>query len=289
MDTPHVISFMSANLVARELGYRLTQGWGQGDRATQDHFRPPATFAERFDAMLGEAQALGFDAIDLWGAHLHYSWATPEQVATARRSLDRRGLRVASYAAWVPGGEAELRAACRLCREIGAPLIGGFVELVGRDRAAAVRVLRESGVVCGHENHQEKTAEDVLARIGEGDEDVIGVAVDTGWFATQGCNVLAAVRRLAPRLKHLHLKDVKARRAEKTGLEFIDMGHETCRLGTGIVPVEALVKLLPALGYRGAISIEHEPEEFDPRPDCQAGLRAVRTWLSSATRGSAPA
>jgi sugar phosphate isomerase/epimerase len=283
MDTPYVVSFMSANFVARELGYRLAHGWAEGDVATQDHFRPPATFAERFDVMLGEVQALGFDAIDLWGAHLHYSWATSDQVKVARRLLDRRGLRVVSYAGWVPGGEAELRAACRLCREIGAPLIGGYVELVSRDRAAAARILRENGVAYGHETHREKTPEEILARIGEGDEDVIGVTVDTGWLGTRGCDVVAVVRRIAPRMNHLHLKDVKPPRAEKTGLEMIDLGHETCRPGTGIVPVEALVKLLPTLGYRGAISIEHEPEEFDPRADCQAALRDVRAWLASAS------
>ena len=282
MDTQYVISFMSANFVARELGYRLPHGWAQGDGATQDHFRPPATFAERFDEMLGDVQALGFDAIDLWGAHLHYSWATSEQMKVARRLLDRRGLRVVSYAAWVPGGEAELRAACRVCREIGAPLIGGYVEMVSRDREAAVRILRENAVAYGHENHKEKTAAEMMARIGEGDRDVIGVTIDTGWLATMGCDLFAMVCSIAPRMIHLHLKDVKARRPKKTGLELVDLGHETCRPGTGIVPVEALVKLLPALGYRGAISIEHEPEEFDPRADCQAALRDVRAWLADA-------
>ncbi len=281
MGNPYVISFMSANFVARELGYRLTKGWSQGDRATQEYFRPPATFAERFDAMLGEAQALDFDAIDLWGAHLHYSWATPEQVKAARRALERRGLRVVAYAAWITGGQAEMRAACRLCRELGAPLIGGYVEMFLRDRTAAVGILRDSGIAYGYETHRERTPEEVWAQIGPGDEDVVGVTVDTGWLGTLGSDVVATVRALAPRMIHLHLKDVKARRAKKTGLELIDKGHETCRLGTGIVPVEAVVKLLPELGYRGAVSIEHEPEEFDPRPDCQASLRDVRAMLAN--------
>jgi len=275
-----LISFMSANFVAREVGYHLANGWGPGDQATQDHFRPLATFAERFDAMLSEIKALGFGAIDLWAAHLHFTWATPEHVALAKAALGRHQLRVVSYAAWVPGGEAELRAACRLCGELGIPVIGGFIECVGRDRAAATRVLREFGVVYGLENHAEKTPEEMLTRIGDGDEDVIGLALDTGWCATQGLDALVVLRRIAPRLKHLHLKDVKARRTEKTGFPFIDMGHATCQPGQGIVPVEAIVKSLPALGYRGAIAIEHEPEDFDPRADCQAGLEKVRAWLA---------
>jgi sugar phosphate isomerase/epimerase len=274
-----VISFTTANFVARELGYRMTEGWMQGETATIDRFRPVATYAGRLEAMLGEIKALGFTAIDLWSAHLHYLWATPEHVAVAKSLLGKLGLRVVSYAAWVRGGEAELRSACRLCRELGIPLIGGYVELAEKERAAAVRVLREFGVAYGFENHPETSVEAVLAKIGAGDEDVIGVTVDTGWFGTQRVDTLAAVRELASRVKHIHLKDVKARRAEKSGLPFIDMGHETCRLGTGVVPVEAVARFLVSAGYRGAMTIEHEPEEFDPRPDCAASLLAVREWV----------
>lgn len=271
---------MSANFVARELGYHMPNGWGQGDRATQERFRPVATFAARFDGMLAEIKSLGFTAMDLWGAHLHYTWATPEHVTTARALLEKHGLHVVSYASWVPGGEAELRTACQLCRELEIPLIGGFIELVANDRALAVRVLRESGIVYGYENHPEKSVDEILAKLGTGDEDVIGLAVDTGWLGTRGIDAPAAVRRLAPRMKHIHLKDVKARRAEKTGFEFIDMGHETCQLGAGMVGAQAIVTSLPSLGYRGAISVEHEPEDFDPRADCAASLALVRQWLA---------
>lgn len=273
------VSFMSANFVARQLGYHMPEGWGQGDEATQDYFRPLATYEERLDVLLGEIRALGFDAIDLWGAHLHYSWATPEHVAIAKNLLARHELRVASYASWVMGGVAELRGACRICRELSIPVIGGFVELVERDRTAAAAVLREFGVTYGYENHPEASVDAILAKVGAGDEDVIGVAVDTGWLGTRGVDAIDAVRRLASRIKHVHLKDVKARRAEPTGFQFIDMGHETCRLGAGIVPIEDIVRLLLSLGYRGGLSVEHEPEDFDPRDDCAASLLALNGWI----------
>ncbi len=273
------VSFMSANFVARQLAYHMPDGWGQGDAATQEYFRPIGTYEERLDLLLGEIRALGFGAIDLWGAHLHYTWATPEHVALAKALLDRHDLRVASYASWIMGGVPELRSACRLCRELSIPVIGGFVELVERDRAAAAAVLREFGVVYGYENHPEGTVEAILAKIGSGDDDVIGAAVDTGWLGTQGVDTLDAVRRLMPRIKHVHLKDVKARREKPTGFPFIDMGHETCRLGAGIVPVEAIVRLLLSHGYRGGLSVEHEPEDFDPREDCAASLLALNGWI----------
>jgi sugar phosphate isomerase/epimerase len=278
---PLTVSFMSANFVARELGYRMTEGWGQGEQATEAWFRPLATFEARFDAMLADVTELGFDAIDLWLAHLHFGWATLEHVALARTLLARHKLPVTSYAGGVRGGAPALRATCRLCCELGIPVIGGFVDLVEQDRAAAARILREFGVVYGFENHPETTPEAILARIGPGEEDVIGIAFDTGWCGTNGMDTLGALRRLAPRLKNVHLKDVKARRAEKTGFPMMDLGHETCRTGTGIVPIEGAIGLLRELGYRGTLALEHEPEAFDPREDLRAGLVDVRRWLAA--------
>lgn len=84
------LSCMTANYVARQLGYHITAGWMEGDRATQDYFRPLATFSQRFDDLLVEIRSLGFDAIDLWLAHLHPSWATTDPITIASDLLARR-------------------------------------------------------------------------------------------------------------------------------------------------------------------------------------------------------
>lgn len=97
------ISFMSANFVARELGYRMTRSWMEGDDATQAFFRPEETFADRFGAMLGEVARLGFRAIDIWSAHLHPDWATERQIEDARRLLDRNVLAELQKAGYAGG------------------------------------------------------------------------------------------------------------------------------------------------------------------------------------------
>lgn len=274
-------SFMTANFVAREIGYRMPGGWMQGENATQAAFRPLSTYRERFDAMLGEIKELGFTAIDLWAAHLHWQWATLEHVEIAKELLAKHGLAVRTYAAWVPGDETDLRGACRLCASLGISYISGHIELVAQKRSAAVAILREFGVAYGIENHTETSIAELRARLGEGDADVIGLALDTGWCVTRGWDAVAGVVELLPRIFAVHLKDVKARRPEKTGFEFIDLGHETCRLGDGMAPVAAVLALLRERGFRGPIAIEHEPEEFDPRPDARAGLERARQWWSS--------
>ncbi len=261
------LSFMTANYVARQLGYHMTAGWMEGDEATQTYFRPLETFRQRFDDLLTEIRGLGFDAIDLWLAHLHPSWATPDHIASARDLLAHHNLAVISLAGWFGGSRAEFKAVCRLAAALDAPILGGNTGLLGSDRAWLVSALRRYGLRFGLENHPEKTPTELLAKIGQGDTDVIGVAIDTGWFGTQGYDAAQAIRTLAPVLVHVHLKDVLAPGA-----------HDTCRLGAGIVPVRECVQALRDLGYRGGVSIEHEPEHFNPNDDVRASLALVQPW-----------
>ena len=282
-------SFVTANFVARQIGYRMDRGWMQGDDATNAWFAPLATYPERLDALLAEIQALGFSHVDLWSAHLHWRWATPQHLEVARRLLAQRGMVVRSYPAWVGGGAEELHAACRVCAALNIPMFAGHCELFAHDRAAAVSILREHGVIYAIENHPERSADEVLARLGRGDEDMVGLALDTGWCATRGWDALAGLRRLAPHVKAVHLKDVKAPRAAKTGLDFVDLGHETCRFGDGIVPIREVLAELRTTGFRGPIGIEHEPEEFDPSEDVRASReRAEQWWRAVEVREVAP-
>jgi predicted dehydrogenase/sugar phosphate isomerase/epimerase len=256
----------------------MSKGWAEGDQASNDWFSPLATFETRFDAMLGEIKLLGFQSIDLWCAHLHWRWATLHHVEIAKALLAKHGLAVRSYPAWVMGGAADLHAACRLCLALDIPYFVGNCELFQTDRAAAVAILREHGVGYAIENHPEKTADEMLARLGRGDEDLVGLALDTGWCGTAKWDALEALRELAPRLFAVHLKDVKLPRVARTGLPFVDMGHETCRLGDGIVPIRAIVGHLRVIGFRGSIGIEHEPELHDPREEIRESRERIEEW-----------
>lgn len=282
-------SFVTATFVARELGYRMTQGWSQGDAATQVWFAPLATFPARFEEMLLEVKQLGFSAIDLWGAHLHWRWATLPHIDQARTLLARHGMVIRSYAAWVPGDAADLEAACRFCGQLEIPIIAGHIEHFARNRPQAVEILRKHGIAYAIENHPESSVAQLRDKMGWSDEDVVGVALDTGWCLTRGWDPLAALRELGSRVLTVHLKDVKPRRPAKTGLEFVDMGHETCRIGDGLLPAPLLLAALRERDFRGPIGIEHEPEEFDPREDVRVSRERVERWWSTVqVKESAP-
>lgn len=264
----NAISFNTANFVARQLNWRMTEGWLQGDRAAQDWFRPKGDFGERFGAMLDEVVGLGFDALDLWLAHLHPDWASAEHIALAREALAVRGLRVTTLAGGFGDTRETFLASCRIAQAVGARVLGGGAGVLARDRIWVVDTLGARGLRLGLENHPEKNPRALRDRIGDG-AGVIGAMVDTGWFGTQGYDAAAAITELRDALFGVHLKDVLAAGA-----------HHTCRFGQGIVPLRACVRALRQIGYADPLSIEHEPEQGDPRPDVAASAALVRAWLA---------
>jgi L-ribulose-5-phosphate 3-epimerase len=270
MSKANQVSFMGANFVARQLGYRMTRGWGQGEKAASEYFRPLETFPERFEEILLDVRRLGFSAIDIWLAHVSPAWAGERHLAIAAELLAKHRLAVPSLAGWLGSTVEEFEATCRIAKALGAPVLGGSTSMLQKDRAFVVDRLRHHGLLLGIENHPEKTPDELLAKIEDGDGGSIGATVDTGWFGTQGYDAARALEELNEHLFHVHLKDVRAAGS-----------HDTCRFGEGVVPIEACVRTLERIGYRGALSVEHEPESFDPSEDSRASRELLESWLGA--------
>lgn len=265
------ISFMSANFVARATGYRMTDGWAQGEAATNAYFQPVATFGQRFDELLGTIRALGFVTMDIWTGHLNWAWATDAHLATARDLLRQHRLTVTSYAGGYGTTVDEFAAACRVAQALDAPILGGTTALWRQDRPATLATLEQYDRVLAIENHPGLlTPQEILAALGEDTQGRVGTTIDTGWYGTAEIDAVRAIKALGPHIRHVHLKDVRA-----------PGRHTTCRYEEGCVPVEDCVRTLLALGYQGAISVEHEPEEYDPSADCRANLALLQSWLAS--------
>lgn len=268
----NIISFMSANFVARGLDYHMTDGWQQGEQATNRYFMPLATFSERFEEVLRAVRSMGFSALAIWTAHLNYAWATRQHIARAKELLARYSLTVPSLAGNFGSTRAEFDAACRLAVELGAPVLGGGTSLLDSDRGVVITLLQQYGLRLGIENHPGVlTPPEILAKIGADGHGVIAATVDTGWYGTANADAPAAITQLASHIVHVHLKDVVSPGA-----------HETCRFGQGCVRIEQCVRALQAIGYGGAISVEHEPASFDPTQDCMVNVQLLASWLESA-------
>lgn len=264
------ISFMSANYVARQLNYHMSQDWMEGDKATNDHFKPLDTYAERFEEILRDVHVLGFQAIDIWLAHLNPSWATDRHIAIARDLLDRYDLVVPTLAGGFGRTRAEFEATCQLAQALDIKILGGMTPLALEDRTFVIDTLEKYDLKLAIENHPEKTPAEMLAKIGDGGSGRVGSTVDTGFYGTYDYDAAQAIEELGQHVFHIHLKDVLA-----------PGGHATCRYGQGCVPIEACVRVLKDMDYQGYYSVEHEPVDYDPTEDCRANLQMLQEWLAA--------
>lgn len=264
----NAISFMGANLVAQQLDWNMTEGWSQGDTAANEYYSPIGTYEERFDAFVRDAVVAGFDKVDVWHPQLNYAWATDAHIEAAQGVLERHSVTVASYGSYYGDTVEEFRRANEVATAIGTSILGGQTRLLATDRAATLAVLEEFGTVLGLENHPQKTSAELLTEIGTDHGGRIGATVDTGWFATQGMDAAQAIRELGSNVFYVHLKDVREAGA-----------HETCALGDGVVPVADCVAALREIGYTGTISIEHEPELYNPYPEVEISRQRLLELL----------
>lgn len=263
------ISFMTANYVARQVNYHMDAGWGQGDKATSDYFKPIKTFGERLEAYLKDIRDMGFEAIDVWTSIINPAWVTDSHLDTAIELLEEYKLPVVSLAGGFGSNADEFEASCNLAAELNTEILGGSTGMLKTDRSLMIGMLQKYGLKIGLENHPEKTPQALLDKIRSGHDGALGACVDTGWFGTHGYDAAKALEELAPHLMHVHLKDV------------LQVGtHESCRFGEGVVPIRECVDVLKKIGYTGAISVEHEPDFKDPTEDCKADLQMLKAWLN---------
>src|SRR5260370_33710648 len=75
----------------------------------------------------------------------------------------------------------------------------------------------------------------------------MGATLDTGQFASCGNDPVEAVRKLAPHLRMVHLKDIEASGAEVNVL-----------LGKGIARIADVIQELKRVNYGGLVAIENE-------------------------------
>src|SRR5207248_4223116 len=102
-------------------------------------------------------------------------------------------LAITSYAGGVHVKTSEdLDKPLRFMKQLGAPLFAGgdsgkpTNELMPMVQAACEKF----DVLWAYENHPEKTADEILSKIGLGKFPRVGLALDTGWCGTQGLDAL---------------------------------------------------------------------------------------------------
>ncbi|MBI3243150.1 MAG: sugar phosphate isomerase/epimerase [Chloroflexi bacterium] len=266
------ISLNCSSFVAKQNGYpRPHDSWETCVRAVNEFYRPLETFAKRFEQLILDVKALGFDALDVWTpGQLSWRWASEEHIVIARRLLEQHYMAATSIGGEFGATREDFVAACKLASGVKTQLLSGTTTLLFSERAFVIATLKEYDLRLAFENHPEKTPQEMLDKIGGGGEGRIGTAVDTGWYATQGYDAVKAIEALSNHIFHVHLKDVQA-----------PGEHINCGYCQGCAPLEASVQALKKIGYSGDYSVENHAFDHDPTEELRTALPMLRRWLAS--------
>jgi inosose dehydratase len=105
----------------------------------------------------------------------------------------------------------------------------------------------------------------------------IGLCLDTGHLALGGGDPVRAIKDWGPRINHLHLKDVRrsvidAVIREGAGMMEVWRRGAFCPLGSGDLDIDAILKGVRALDYRGWLVVE---QDMIPGPETPTHAAAI--------------
>jgi inosose dehydratase len=135
-----------------------------------------------------------------------------------------------------------------------------------------------------------ETPEEVEQLLAATDPDLLGLCLDVGHYTLGGGDAVAAIRRHANRLRHVHLKDVSApamtRLRGEPGRTFLDALRDRIftELGNGVLDVAGVADALIDIGYRGWIMSEQDTSWWPASVSAGVARRVWRYAVREAAR-----
>jgi sugar phosphate isomerase/epimerase len=177
---------------------------------------------------------------------------------STRKKLDQARIRCVSYYAAIIKDDSDIAAAIRFANFLGAANVTGE-GAIGPDLLMQIdRRVTAAGLTFALHNHFVKdgqfpyqSPDQVLNALNPLSPNC-GAAADTGHFAACGYDTVDAIRKLGPRLKIVHLKDVKA----------VGNGDNVV-LGTGIAKIAQVEQELRRQNFPHLAAIEYDQEGND--------------------------
>lgn len=205
------------------------------------------------DDMIVQLNALQIDVIEMSrGEFMLLSHPTDDIFRSARAKLDRAKIRCQSYYSATIVSPEDLENAIRFAKLLGSSNITG--DATGPILNRIDERLTQEGLTFGLHNHYFKhhfayeSPEDVLQALAPLSA-TMGATADTGQFASCGYDPVDAVRKLAQRLRMVHLKDVQAAGGEVNVL-----------LGQGVAKIPEVMQELHRQHFTGLVAVEYEKE-----------------------------
>jgi sugar phosphate isomerase/epimerase len=201
------------------------------------------------------------------GEFMLMSNPTDELMRTSRAKLDQAGIKCVSYYAATIKTEKDVANAVRFAQLLGAHNI--TADATGADLLKHIdQSVTQAGLTFSIHNHffpgvkfSYESPEDVLRAL-DGLSSSCGATADTGHFAACGYDPVDAIRKLAPRLNLVHLKDIKV----------VGKGDNVL-LGSGIAKIPEVEAELHRQNFRRLVAIEYEKEgDDDVRDDMRTNV-----------------
>jgi len=209
--------------------------------------------AVSIDGMIARLTALGVTEIEMSrGEFMLMKPPTDEMCRSAKSAFDAAGIRCVSYYSATIKDDQDLDRAVHIARLLGSGNVSG--DATGDMLRKIDERFSREGLTFGIHNHYFKqkfayeSPDDVLKALA-GRSKAMGATLDVGHIASCGYDTVDAVRKLAPFLKMVHLKDVAA-----AG------GEDNVLIGQGIAKIPAVMEELHRVSYRGLVAIEYEKE-----------------------------
>ncbi|HEY7212366.1 MAG TPA: sugar phosphate isomerase/epimerase family protein [Bryobacteraceae bacterium] len=229
------------------------------------------------DDMIVQLRELKINEIEMSrGEFMLMNAPTAAMCEAARRKLDAAGIRCVSYYTATIKNARDLDTAVQFARIFGARNVSG--DATGPVLNEIDQRFSREYLTFGIHNHWFKqkfayeSVEDVLGALKELSK-TVGATLDVGQMAACGHDPVDAVRRLAPYLKLVHLKDVESAGAEHNVL-----------LGTGVANIPGVMRELKRIRYDGLVAIEYE-KEGEANEDMRKEIdyaRRLAGWLPCA-------
>ena len=206
------------------------------------------------DDIIEQLNALGITEIEMSrGEFMLMNHPTDDMCRAARTKFDRAGIHCVSYYTATIKEDADLENAVRFAKILGSRNVTG--DATGGILNRIDERFTKENLTFGIHNHYFKgqkfayeSPEDVLNAL-KGLSQTVGATADVGHFASCGHDPVDALRKLAPRLKLVHLKDIQEADGEVNVL-----------LGKGISKIPDVMKELHRQNFGGLVAIEYESE-----------------------------
>jgi sugar phosphate isomerase/epimerase len=206
------------------------------------------------EEMIVQLNALGIRDIEMSRGELMLMNHPDEGMfRSAKAKLDQAGIRCVSYYPATIKEGSDLERAIRFSQILGVKNITG--DATGSMLQQIDRRLTQEGLTFGihnhyfpHEQFAYETPEEVMNALAPLSQ-TMGAIGDVGHFASCGHDPVDALRKLAPRLKLVHLKDIQA----------VD-GEISVLLGKGISRIPQVMRELHRQRFAGLVAVEYEKE-----------------------------